>query len=86
MRGWVSPDYGQRLPAPMLIYACNTSLPWRAVTVLLPARGCSSAPPSLRVIHDEAGLPGRLVFEDPRESVLIDERFVCLDRDREFRR
>jgi hypothetical protein len=82
IRGWVSPDYGQRLPAPMLIYACDTSLPWRAVTVLLPTRG-ASAPPSFRVIHDDAGLPGGLVFEDSGESVRIDERSVWLDRDRE---
>jgi hypothetical protein len=86
IRGWVSPDYGQRVPAPMLIYACNTSLPWRAVTVLRPAREGASAPPSVRVIHDEAGLPGGLVFEDSGESVRIDERSVWLDRGRELRR
>jgi hypothetical protein len=86
IRGWVSPDYGRRLPAPMLIYSCEASLPWRALTVLLPDRDGISAPPSTRVIHDEAGLPAGLVFDDSGESVRIDERAVCLGRVREWRR
>src|SRR5207253_1361162 len=35
--GWISPDYGQRRPAPMLVYSAVTRLPNRIVTLLLPA-------------------------------------------------
>jgi hypothetical protein len=86
IRGWVSPDYGQRLPAPMLIYSCDAPLPWRVVTVLLPTREGACAPPSVLVIHDEAGLPGGLMFEDSDEFVRIDGGTISLDRDRELRR
>jgi hypothetical protein len=85
IRGWVSPNYGQRLPAPMVIYSCDAPLPWRAITVLLPDVFGAPAP-SLRAIHDEAGLPGGLMFEESGESVRIDEQAVCLDCCRELRR
>ena len=34
--GWVSSDYGQRSPAPMLIYSTTARLPLRIVTMLVP--------------------------------------------------
>jgi hypothetical protein len=82
IRGWVSPDYGQRLPAPMLIYSCDASMPWRAVTVLWPDLDGAPAP-SVRVIRDEFGLPVGLKFDGSGESVQIDERSVCWRRGRQ---
>jgi len=38
MRGWISPVYGRRVPAPLLIYATVTTLPLRVTTLLLPRR------------------------------------------------
>ena len=44
-RGWVSPDYGRREPAPALIYSAATRLPLRIATVLHPvADGLAPAP------------------------------------------
>ena len=45
MRGWVSPDYGQRVPAPVVSYSASTpSLPVRVLTVLYPDRDGVSPP------------------------------------------
>jgi Heparinase II/III-like protein/Heparinase II/III N-terminus len=41
--GWVSRDYGQRAPAPMLVYSTTASLPLRIVTMLVPFAGSPSA-------------------------------------------
>ena len=35
MEGWVSPDYGQRQPAPVIVYSTTAPLPLRIVTLLL---------------------------------------------------
>ncbi|MBI4951906.1 MAG: alginate lyase family protein [Myxococcales bacterium] len=36
--GWVSPDYGQRLAAPLVVFSARAQLPLRVVTVLRPRR------------------------------------------------
>ena len=36
IRGWVSPVYGQKTPAPALVYAAEAALPVRVVTLLYP--------------------------------------------------
>ena len=36
--GWVSPDYGQRLAAPLVVFQARTRLPLRLLTVLRPRR------------------------------------------------
>ena len=43
IRGWVSDGYGQRTPAPLLVYSCRSTLPWRSITLLIPRRGNSHA-------------------------------------------
>ena len=35
-RGWVSPDYGRRVPAPLLTHSATAALPLRFVTLLVP--------------------------------------------------
>jgi len=82
IRGWISPDYGQRLPAPALIYSCDAPLPWRALTVLVPDLNRTDAPPAVRVTHDDRGVPNGVRFVHTGESVRIDESTVCLERAR----
>jgi hypothetical protein len=36
IRGWISPDYGRRTAAPVVIYSATSQLPVRIVTVLTP--------------------------------------------------
>lgn len=80
-RGWISPHYGQRSPAPMLIYSCAVALPWRIVTLLLPDRQGLAAPPAVRPIYDAAGVPTGFTFERPRRSVRFDDHAVLVERE-----
>jgi hypothetical protein len=52
IRGWVSPEYGCRVPAPMLVYSATGPLPMRQLTVLVPERRQSASPPSINPILD----------------------------------
>jgi uncharacterized heparinase superfamily protein len=80
-RGWVSTDYGERQPAPMLIYSFAVALPWRIVTLLLPDRQGLASPPAVRGLYDAAGLPTGVAFERPRRVVRFDDRAVSVERE-----
>jgi Heparinase II/III-like protein/Heparinase II/III N-terminus len=73
IRGWVSTDYGQRTPAPLLVYSCRAGVPWRSITLLIPQRGRSSTAPIVSVMSDDNGFPLSLELEDRRESIFVDE-------------
>jgi len=47
IRGWVSPNYGQRQPAPVVIYTTVTQLPLRIVTLLFPVEDASAPFPAV---------------------------------------
>jgi hypothetical protein len=68
VEGWVSADYGQRRPAPVLVYSAAARLPLRIVTLLWPANDPSADPPRVQLI-EEGGQPSGLVFEDSHEAV-----------------
>jgi hypothetical protein len=76
IRGWVSAGYGQRTPAPVLVYSCRTRLPWRSITLLIPRRGDASAPPTVSPLFDDQHLPIGLAFEDIRHSIFVDDSDV----------
>ena len=80
-RGWISREYGERHPAPMLIYSFNVALPWRIVTLLLPDRQGQPVPPAVRGLYDDAGLPIGVAFERPRRVVRFDDRAVSVERE-----
>lgn len=73
IRGWVSPDYGRRLPAPMLTYSAVTPLPCRILTLLWPAATPEGVPPAVTPLRDATGRLAGLVFQDGGESVSFDE-------------
>jgi uncharacterized heparinase superfamily protein len=81
IRGWISPRYGERQPAPLLNYSFAVALPWRIVTVLLPDRQGLMAPPAVRAIYDDVGMPSGVAFERPRRSVRFDDRAVSVERE-----
>jgi uncharacterized heparinase superfamily protein len=81
IRGWVSADYGQRTPAPLLVYASKTSLPWRSITLLMPQRGDRSSVPAVSALFDDHNLPIGIELEDVRESVFVDETDIFRSRD-----
>ena len=80
-RGWISREYGERRPAPMLIYSFAVALPWRIVTLLLPDRQGLTTPPAVRALYDDAGLPTGVAFERPRRVVRFDDRAVSVERE-----
>jgi hypothetical protein len=71
--GWVSPDYGQREAAPVLIHSASASLPFRFLTLLVPSAHASQAPPAVDPLRDPFGVPVGLAFVDIGETVRFDE-------------
>jgi len=53
MRGWVSPDYGQRVAAPVLTYKARGVMPLRLVSVLFPVETMGQKPPEVRLATQE---------------------------------
>jgi hypothetical protein len=81
IRGWVSTDYGQRTPAPLLVFSASASLPWRSITMLMPQRGDNWTVPSIEPLFDDHNLPIGVSLEDVRESVFVDESDIFRSRD-----
>jgi hypothetical protein len=81
IRGWISRDYGQRQPAPMLVYSSAVALPWRILTLLLPDAHGQTTPPAVQPIYDTKGFPTGLTFERSRRSVRFDDRAVTVTRE-----
>ena len=78
IRGWTSSDYGQRQPAPMLVYSSVVTLPWRALTLLLPCSDRLASPPVVTPVYDDEGRPTGLKFDRPRRSVRVDDSGVVI--------
>jgi hypothetical protein len=51
IQGWCSVAYGQKRPAPVVIYSTRARLPQRFVTIVLPTRDAAAAPPRLETRH-----------------------------------
>ena len=76
IRGWVSPDYGCRVPAPMLVYSATGPLPMRQLTVLVPERRQSTSPPSIDPILDLSRRPMGVRLTSARLTVHFDPQIV----------
>jgi heparinase II/III-like protein len=72
IQGWVSPVYGQRRPAPVLVYSAVTKLPLRTLTLLYPIDGLLAHPPKVSLVVGESAEPAGLLFEDSQETVRVD--------------
>jgi hypothetical protein len=80
IQGWWSPDYGQRRPAPVLVYSTNPQLPCRIVTLLIPMENRSVEPPTVSpLVAEGPGLVG-LVLEEWQETVRIGGEELLLQR------
>ena len=62
----------------MLVYASRATLPWRALTLLLPDSEGLASPPLVTPLFDDDGRPTGLTFERPRRSVRLDDRAVVI--------
>ncbi len=77
--GWVSPNYGQRQPAPILIYSARVCFPFRIVSVLLPTAGPPTMAPVVSPLEGEGPDPVGLVFDGGREVVRFTEPEFTLE-------
>jgi hypothetical protein len=78
-QGWVSPQYGQRRPAPMMIVSAETRLPLRIITLLLPASGEPGAPPDVALLDVDAPRPTGLVLGGGRDTLRFEEEGVVVN-------
>jgi len=69
IQGWVSPDYGQRRPAPVLVYSTVTRLPLRIVTLLLPVEDGTAPPPDVAPLLAGGSAIVGFALRDGRETV-----------------
>jgi uncharacterized heparinase superfamily protein len=76
IRGWVSPIYGRREPAPVVVYEAATRLPMRILTLLVPVADPLAPAPAVELVTDSAGMPRGLVLDDGREHIRVDDRVI----------
>ncbi len=67
--GWISPGYGVRRPAPVVVYTAVTTLPIRIATIILPVERLADRPPDLGVEEDAAN--GVMTLQLPDDDRLI---------------
>ncbi len=77
--GWVSPQYGRRIPAPAVVFSAAATLPLRILTLLLPIADSSAPPPRVRVLQDDAGVLAGLLFEETNEAVRFDDKTFTIE-------
>jgi hypothetical protein len=80
IQGWVSPDYGQCLPAPVLIYSAETHLPLRIMTLLFPRENAADPIPVVSPILNGGSGPIGLTFCDGNEKIIIRDHEILLNR------
>jgi Heparinase II/III-like protein/Heparinase II/III N-terminus len=71
-QGWVSPDYGVRQPAPVLVYSAVARLPLRVATLLVPVADGDVGPPAVSPMFGENGNLTGLCFVDDGKEIRFD--------------
>jgi hypothetical protein len=79
-RGWYSANYGQRHPAPCLVYSAAAAFPIRILTLLYPDRDGQATPPVAHAILGPEGLPVGVRLESPAIAVRLNESLVSIER------
>jgi len=77
IRGWVSPDYGLRVPAPLLCYSTVVRLPLRITTLLVPVGSDEAAPPDVVPMFEEGDMG--LMLDGGRETIRVDSRQIVVE-------
>ena len=71
--GWISANYGQRVPSPMLVFTTPPRASVRMLTLLFPVEDAGADPPRVRIIDGEGRAPVGLRFEDAKEVLRFDD-------------
>lgn len=83
--GWISPNYGQRVAAPVLSYCTNSRLPLRIVTLLYPVSDVAGSAPVVSVQWEHGEIVGLTIGTDNREIIRIaNDTLAVLMRIREW--
>jgi hypothetical protein len=69
IQGWISPNYGQRRPAPVLTYSTTTRLPLRIMTLLFPVEDPSVSCPDVSALVGDGPGPTGLVLGGGQEWI-----------------
>ena len=77
--GWVSPGYGVRQPAPVVIFSVTAAMPLRLATVILPVETMAETPPDLEVGSELAGAIMTLTLPDDPRTVRIAAESLTLE-------
>ncbi len=78
LQGWVSPDYGRREPAPMLVCSTVARLPLRIVTLLFPVDNLFALPPTVSASIEHRQID--LLFEQGNETLHIGDENIVVER------
>lgn len=86
--GWLSPDYGQRIAAPVLTSSVETILPLRLVTLLYPVAQADNPPPLVTVrfyapadINGNSSIKGlRVRSADKERRIDIEEHDIIVSQ------
>lgn len=77
-RGWVSPDYGQRIPAPCVDYQLHGTLPLRILTWIQPLAVPGGSPPEGRAIVEQGRVTGLTVGGERPRTIRFDGEAVSV--------
>jgi hypothetical protein len=78
IQGWISPEYGRRVAAPVLLYSVQNQLPFRMITVLLPVEDPSMPLPDVAPVLSTSYGPSGVTFRRAQETVLIHDSGVVV--------
>jgi Heparinase II/III-like protein/Heparinase II/III N-terminus len=79
-QGWISPHYGQRRPAPLLVYSSVATLPFRIVTLLWPTADTEGPVPIVHSLVGDGPGPDGLLLESTRRRIRFDEPMFVVER------
>lgn len=69
LEGWFAPDYGRRVPAPVIVHEATLRTPLRLVTVLLPWLASAGPPPEIQPLAADAAGPRGVALPQLGERV-----------------
>jgi Heparinase II/III-like protein/Heparinase II/III N-terminus len=78
IQGWISPEYGRRVAAPVLLYSVQLKLPFRMITLLLPVKDSSTPVPDVAPVLSTSFGPAGVTFRGAQETVLIHDSGVVV--------
>ena len=77
IQGWISADYGQRCPAPMMIYGVRARLPFRFISLLVPTETPDNALAVNPMKTGNANIAG-VEFQDTRETIRVTDDDITI--------